>query len=129
MKKIMTGKRHTDETKQKISTTHLGVNSVWFGKKFSKTHRNKISIALKDRVMTKQHKENLSKSLMGHTFSGETKKKMSIAKLGKMDGKKNPMYGRIGESAPMFGKKLSIEAKHKISEARKKYWLNKHNAE
>lgn len=82
-----------------------------------------------NRIMTKQHKENLSKSLMGHTFSEETKKKMSIAKLGKMNGKKNPMYGRSGERAPMFGKKLSIEARRKISEARKKYWLNKHNAE
>lgn len=49
----------------------------------------------------------------------ESKKKMSNSKKGMYDGKNNPMYGKNGILAPMYGKHLTEEHKRKISEAKK----------
>lgn len=43
--------------------------------------------------------------------SKKTKKRMSEAK----SGRKNPIFGRIGKDAPMFGKHHSEETKRKMS--------------
>ena len=44
---------------------------------------------------------------------------MRQLKKGKYDGSNNPMYGRKGILAPMYGKHLTEEHRKKISEAKK----------
>lgn len=40
------GSKHTDETKQKMSNSHLGHTGYWTGKKISEEHKKKISIGM-----------------------------------------------------------------------------------
>lgn len=56
---------------------------------------------------------------LGYHHTKESKKKMSNSKKGMYDGKNNPMYGKSGILAPMYGKHLTEEHKRKISEAKK----------
>lgn len=46
LSKRNTGKKHTEETKRKMSESHKG-NNAWLGKKLSEEHRKKISISRK----------------------------------------------------------------------------------
>ncbi len=64
----------------------------------------KISIALTGRKLTKNHRLNLSKSHTGKVHSVETRRKMSLSKI----GNKN-----------MVGKKHTKATKKKMSESRK----------
>jgi group I intron endonuclease len=52
---------------------------------------------------------------LGRNHSDETKKKLSLQKM----GKKNPMYGKTGKQHPKFGMKLSVEARKRISDGHK----------
>ena len=97
----------TEEHRQKISASLKG-------RVISEEHRQKISDSLKGREFTTEHKANLSKSkigkpskLKGISRTAETRQKLSD------NAKINPNYG-------MKGKKLSIEARKKISESNKK---------
>ena len=69
----MKGKKHTNETKRKLSKCKKGENHPFFGKKFSEEHRKK-----------------LSQSLKGKKHSEETLQKMSESK----HGKRNPNFGK-----------------------------------
>ena len=51
----------------------------------------------------------------GYKHSEESKKKMSLSKLGKYEGNKNPNYGKTGIDSIWFGKKHSPETKQKMS--------------
>ena len=55
----------------------------------------------------------------GYKHSNDAKKRMSIAKKNKYNGKNNPMYGRKGILSPAYNKKLSLETKKKISNSKK----------
>ena len=55
----------------------------------------------------------------GYHHTKEAKEKMSLIKKEKYKGKSNPMYGKSGILAPMYGKHLTEEHKRKISEAKK----------
>jgi len=75
------GYKHTDETKKKMSESHKNfIHSEESKKKISETKRSQ-----KRKPFTNEHKEHLSKSLIGNTRSlgykhtDETKRKMSIA--------------------------------------------------
>ena len=89
----ISGYKHTEESKRKISEALKGENNPNYGKTLSKETRKKISETLKG--------EN--HQMYGKTHSEETKKKMSEALK--------------GENNPMLGKKHSKEARKKISEA------------
>ncbi len=72
----------------------------------------------------------------GFTISDVSRKKMSLAKSGKYDGKNNPNYGKIHSaetrqliSKSQIGKKHTEEHKKKVSENSAKYWLGKNLTE
>lgn len=56
---------------------------------------------------------------LGYHHTKEAREKMSESKKGTYDGENNPMYGKSGILAPMYGKHLTEEHKRKISEAKK----------
>ena len=91
----MFNRQHTNETKQKMSISHLG------------------------KEKSDEHKENISKSLTGKKMSDETKQKMSNSNLYK--GKKK---GGLSEETKLkiskskTGKKMNNETKQKMSESR-----------
>lgn len=55
----------------------------------------------------------------GYYHTQKSKELMSNKRKGKYAGTKNPMYGKKGVLAPMYGKHLTDEHKKKISEAKK----------
>ncbi len=65
-----------------------------FGKNLSFKHRQKISEALKKIIHTPERNLKISNTLMGHTFSEETKKKISKTLTGRYRGRDNPCFGR-----------------------------------
>lgn len=54
---------------------------------------------------------------LGIKRSEEQKEKIRKAKLGKMGGKDNPMYGRKGKLSPCFGKRKTEEQRKKLSKS------------
>ena len=77
------------------------------GKKFSKEHNYKISIARIGTKHTQETKNKISESKKGTSaynkglkMSQEQKDKLSKSKKGKYVGNKNPMYGRTGANNP-----------------------------
>ena len=74
----MLGKKHTDETKQKIAQSLIG-NTHTKGMEFSDEHRAKLSAAGKVRVFSEKHRENLRKAQLGRKYSEEVRMNMSKA--------------------------------------------------
>jgi len=127
------GKKHSDETKQKLSELNKGENNPMFGrtgennplfeKPRSDETKKKLSIA-----MSGENNPNFGKPL-----SEETKKKISIGNIGLKAGANHPMFGKHhsdetknkmsealkGEKCYNYGKHLPDEVKDKISEATK----------
>lgn len=97
--KGMTGKKHAEETKNKISKANKG-----------KT---------KGRHLYEEHKNKISKSNIGKILSDETKKKLHISNLGKKHTEETKRKMSKNHSRHMKGKKLSLEARMKISKANK----------
>jgi hypothetical protein len=136
------GKRHTDETKRKISIKKTGVplpestRLRMIGRTISEQTRRKLSAALKGRpspMKGKHHsvesKTRIAYMNLGKTHTDETKKKLSVL----MKGEKNHMYGKhvaeetkkkiseslLGPKNPSFGKKVSEETRRLISQKNK----------
>jgi len=92
-------------------------------------HLTKEDACLKEQKLIKQYNtmdNNYGYNLceggnltLGYHHTKDSKLKMSKSKKGMYDGKNNPMYGRSGILAPMYGKHLTEEHKRKISEAKK----------
>lgn len=92
-------------------------------------HLTKEDACLKEQELIKQYNtmdNNYGYNLceggnltLGYHHTKDSKLKMSKSKKGMYDGKNNPMYGRSGILAPMYGKHLTEEHKRKISEAKK----------
>jgi group I intron endonuclease len=75
------------------------VKKALTGKKLSKEHKLKLSLAKKGKIMSEETKQKMSSVSKGRKKSEETKKRISEAKL----GNKNPMYGK-----PAWNKKQII---------------------
>lgn len=89
------GKRHTDETRKKISEANKGRTRA----PFSEEHRKKISETLKGHTFSEESRRKMSEAKKGRTLSEEHRRKMSEAKK---------------------GKHLSDETKRKMSESAKR---------
>lgn len=92
------------------------------GKKHSEESKRKISLANKGKIISEEAKKNLSIALMGHHTSAETKQKISLARIGQPSPRKGATLSpetkeklRIAN----LGKKVSAETKRKISIATK----------
>lgn len=139
---VMFGKKHTEETKDKLRKINTGkvvsietinkLRKAHTGKKHTIQHKNKISESLignkkseltrlkmsnssKGKLKSDTHKENIRLSLIGRKKSPENKKMISI----KMMGENNPMYGRKGKFNPLFGRKIDKETLIKREESKR----------
>jgi hypothetical protein len=117
------GFKHTESTSVKLSKSKSGEKHWAWGRRFSKEHRENISKSLMGRVGN-----------IGFRHTEETKEKISELNKGRAGllGEKNPMFGKIVSEEtrlkmriardgkkPMLGKTHSLEAKQKMSESRK----------
>jgi len=78
-----TGKM-SEGTKQKMSDVRIGENNHMYGKKHTKETKQKISKAMSGKTLSDEHKQKLSEAMSGNTLSEEIKKKISEAHSGKM---------------------------------------------
>lgn len=95
-------KRHTEETKKKISKGNIG-------KRLSEEAKRIISFKNKGNIRSKEWKQKMSEKMKGRIISDETKKKITFRALG---------------NQRCLGRKLSAETKNKISIANKVRFLN-----
>lgn len=94
----MLGRKHSDETKKKMSKSQQGENNPQFGKKHTKEHRKKISEAGKG-----------NKNRLGCKHSEEAKKKISKANKGNKNALKEININRM---IALYSRGLST---HKIA--------------
>ena len=80
MSKAQKGKKHTEETKKKISDNHA---KAWLGRKHTKETKKKISEGNKNKKISDETKKRISKAQKGKKHTEETKKKMSKSRKGK----------------------------------------------
>jgi group I intron endonuclease len=106
------GVRRSEETKRKMSLAKQGQPSHNKGKHLSLETKAKIGKASKGRKHTEEAKQKNRLAHLGKQHTEEWKSKMSQL----FSGEGNPMYGKVGELAPNFGKHLSEETKRKISQ-------------
>ena len=100
------GKKLSLETRRKISEARIGKKHPRKGHPLSEETRQKISISRKGQMLTEEHRKKLiERSYMrGKTHSPEAREKIRIANKGKI---------------------LSPETRKKISDARKRFLLQK----
>ena len=113
----------SEEHKKKIGQRMLG-NKYWLGKKHSEETKKKISETLKDRKHSKKSKKKMSEAKMGKKYhlgfkhTEKTKQKISEVHKGKKlskEIKRKMSLAHMGKQSGMLGKKLSKETKRKIS--------------
>lgn len=105
------GRRHSEETKNKLSTANKGEKNPMYGKHLSEEHKNKLSEVNKGNAYAKG-RPSWNK---GKKMSEEFCRKCSESHKGRQAGEKHPMYG----------KKHSDAAKKQMSEAKKgMHWYN-----
>lgn len=109
----LSGRTVSAETRAKISAAMKGKHGSWVGKSLSIEHRKRISDARKGRPRT-----YYSRGFLGKTHSPETKKKMSLAATGELNGQfgKHPSEETRDKLCKVkLGKPLSIEHCKNIS--------------
>ena len=89
MSEAQRGKRLSEETKKKISEAKKGDRNPNYGKKFSEEHRRKMSEAHKGKKRSEEHQRKLSESLKGKKRSEETKKKIRESKRRRKKNEEN----------------------------------------
>lgn len=100
------GMKHSEESKKKMSASHLGVPGNNKGYKFTEAQKKKMSESHKGIVHTEEQKTKISISNIKTKGTVEYRKKISDLVL----GRKNPFYN----------KKHSIETRKKMSDSQKK---------
>lgn len=90
-KRGLTGYKHSEETKRKISESERGEKNPFYGKDMSGENN----------------------PFYGKKHTEETRKKMSKNHVD-VSGENNPNYGKRGELSPLFGRHHSEETKEKI---------------
>ena len=126
----MFGKKHSEETKKKLSDSHKGKPSPNKGKPMSEEQKKKISESKKNisdetrKKMSESHKGKPAPN-KGKPMSEETKKKLSESHKGQIppnkgkphseESKKKMSESHKGQIPPNKGKPMSEEQKKKLS--------------
>lgn len=99
----------------------LNLTSGGEGGNLSEETKRKIGLANKGKIRTEERKRKQSEAIKGEKnpmfdkkHSIESKKKMSEAKLGKINGELNPMYGKVGKLNPISKTCYVLELNKKI---------------
>lgn len=116
------GKKHSKETRKKLSESKKGKNHPFFGKHRSKETKLKIGKSQIGKKISKETRLKLSEYRKGKLLSKSTKRKISKSLSGKNNhnyGKKHSKETRIKISNALKGKKLSLQTRLKMSQMRK----------
>jgi len=108
------GKKLSEE--QKIKMRRVGEKNHFFGKKHSKETKNKISKAKSGKKLSKEHKNKIGESNTGKKRSKEHKDKIILSNSTRFISEET----RQKMSNARKGKKLSEETRQKMSEAHRK---------
>lgn len=125
------GQSPSDESRKKMSESKKG-NKHFLGKKHSNETKEKISLKQTGKIMSEETKKKISEIGKGQKRSDETKRKISEANK----GEKNSMYNKKhtnetlkkmceskkGELHPQYGIKHSDERKQKNRESNIRTW-------
>jgi hypothetical protein len=98
------GRKHTEETKRKISEAQKGEKGYWYRRKMTEEHKKKLSEKGKKRKHTDEEKKKISKAHKGKKISKETREKLRQINLGKhhTEESKLKMKGRTGVLSPRW---------------------------
>lgn len=113
------GKKHSEETKKKLSLLKQGKLHNRYGKKHSEETKQKMKEKRKLQIITDETRKKLSE----WKRTEESKRKMSESHKGKKyseETKKKLSESKKGENNPMHGKKHSLESIQKMKDAKKK---------
>jgi hypothetical protein len=108
-----TGRTRSKETKKKMSECQKGEKGYWYGKKFTEEHKRKISEGNKGRILSEENKQKLLEANLGKKLTEEHKRKISESNKEKRIGEKNPFYGKIHSEETK--RKLSGKNNYKFS--------------
>lgn len=107
-----------EESKQKIREKVKG-NQNWLGKRHTEETKKRMSEWHTGKVVKQSTRDKLSKINQGvPKWTEEQKRQMSIARQGTNCGKDNPMYGMCGELNPFYGKHHTKELRDTFSKNR-----------
>ena len=123
LSKASTGKRHTDETRRKMSESREGAKNPMYGKPRSDDTKRKISEANTGKKRSDEVKQKLSEARKGekHPFYGKSLSEEHRRKLS--EAHKRPEVrakhseSMKGENSPMYGKSHTEETRRKMSES------------
>jgi group I intron endonuclease len=116
----MFGKKHTEETKEKMREAHLGDKNYFYGKSHTDKTKQKISEANKGKTHSEETKQRMSESRFGTIRSDETKQKIRESHIGMThteESKQKISEARMGDKNHWYGKFHSEETKQKMKEA------------
>jgi len=96
----MYGKKHTEESKKKISEAIMGEKNPFYGKHHTEETRKDLSEKIKDIWNDDKYREKNIESRTGIKFSEETRKKMSESHKG--ENNNNWKGGVKGKDLPLY---------------------------
>lgn len=118
--RYLLGHKHSPETIQKLKLAHQNISDEL---------REKYRITSLGRKHSEETKKKIGEGNKGKTITKEQREKISLSRLGKYTGKKNPFYNKnhteetklkISNANTGRRHKHTEEAKKKISEAKRK---------
>ena len=130
-------KKHSPETRKKMSEALMGDKNPFYGKSHSPETRKKISESHMGKNHSPETRRKLSEVRMGenNSFYGkkhspETRKKLSEAHMGKNhspETRRKLSEALMGDNNPMYGKTHSPETRKKMSVAQRSKPHNRKN--
>ena len=99
---FVNGHKHKLETRIKIATSHRGKTSPFKGKKHTEETKKKMSESRKGKTHTEETKKKMSESHKGKTHTPETKRKMPLLAKTRTNGNKKYTFSGSVKSSSEF---------------------------